>query len=131
MPLKLVVVVLVAPVLVPVLQETTKFSSWEGLLSARRVVQQLQDPGYSVISTSRDSRIAPQFDTQLLLPIAAKQINSQDVLPSSLALDPLERNDQTVNSATGFGRRGYLRRQSRSDLSYISVAPEVKEWAQD
>jgi hypothetical protein len=97
-----------------------------------RVVQQLQDRGYSVISTSRDGRDGTvQFDATSSTDVT-KQIEqlSQGCSAVISCIGSIGTpNDQTVNSATGLAVAG-AKAAGVDRFVYISVAPEVKEWAQ-
>ena len=98
-----------------------------------RVVQKLQDRGYSVTSTSRDGRDGTvQFDATSSADVT-KQIEqlSQGCAAVISCIGSIGTpNDQTVNSATGLAAAG-AKAAGVDRFVYIAVAPEVKEWAQD
>ncbi len=99
-----------------------------------RVVKKLQDMGIEVLSTSRDGRdgtialdvSTPGLDVMKTVEEIAKGCTAVISTIGSIGTD----QDLTVNSATGLAALGAKAAQV-NQFVYISVAPEVKEFAKN
>lgn len=99
-----------------------------------RVVKKLQNMGIEVVATSRDGRdgtvaldvTAPGMDVTKTVQDLAKGCTAVISTIGAIGTD----QDLSVNSATGLAALG-AKAAGVSEFVYISVAPEVKEFAKD